>query len=124
MKKKQLRSEPKQTKTRSVSVCFVKPKKKFRFVSVFQTYIETFKTNRTVSKQTEATLNFQKNTKICSLSNCFGWSSVRFGSKKSKQRNSLFCCFGIEAKQPKETISKQTETTQNFLKKYKNMLSI
>ncbi len=47
-----------------VSVCFVKPKTKnfglFRFVSVFRTYIETTETNRTVSKQTETTLNFLK----------------------------------------------------------------
>jgi hypothetical protein len=35
---------------------------------------------QTVSKQTETTLNFLKNTKICSLSNCFGWSPVCFGS--------------------------------------------
>ncbi len=64
-----------------VSVCFVKPKtKKFWYVSVFRTYIETIETNRTFSKQTESTLNFPKNTKICSLSNCFGWSSVCFDS--------------------------------------------
>jgi hypothetical protein len=54
--------------------------KKVRFVSVFRTYIETTETNRTVSKQTEITINFLKNTKIRSLSNCFGWSSVCFGS--------------------------------------------
>ncbi len=42
-----------------VSVCFVKPKQ---------------------PKQTETVQNFPKNTKICSLSNCFGWSSVWFGS--------------------------------------------
>jgi hypothetical protein len=67
-----------------VSVCFVKPKTKsfvlFWSVSVFGTYIKTIETNRTVSKQTETTLNFHKNTKICSLSNCFAWSSVCFGS--------------------------------------------
>jgi hypothetical protein len=61
-----------------VSVCFVKPNTKifglFQFVSVFRTYIETTETNRTVSNQTETTLNF------LSLSNCFGWSSVCFGS--------------------------------------------
>ncbi len=40
-------------------------------------------------------------------------------------------CFGIEAKQQKQTISKQTKTNQNkpektvnFLKKYQNMLPI
>ncbi len=67
-----------------VSFCFVKPKTKkfclFRFVLVFRTYIETNKTNRTVSKQPETTRNFMKSTKICSLSNCFGWSSVCFSS--------------------------------------------
>ncbi len=55
-----------------VSVCFVKPKTKkfglFCFVSVFWTYIEKIKTNRTALKQTETTLNFLINTKICSLS--------------------------------------------------------
>jgi hypothetical protein len=63
-----------------VSVCFVNQKQKIRFVSVFRTYIETTETNKTVSKQTEITQNFRKYTKICSLSNCFGWSSVCFGS--------------------------------------------
>ncbi len=39
----------------------MKPKVKiFRFVSVFRTYIETTKTNRTVSKQAETTLYFLK----------------------------------------------------------------
>jgi hypothetical protein len=57
-------------------------------------------TNRTVSKQTETTLNFHIENKICSLSNCFGWSSENNG-------------FGIEAKQPKQIISKQTKTNQN-----------
>jgi hypothetical protein len=106
-----------------VSACFVKPKTKnfvlFQFVSVFRTYIETTETNRTVSKQTETTLNFLKNTKASSLSNCFGWSSVCFGSietsklavsvKKRNNRNkhfasdsaetsfgSSFCCFESE----------------------------
>jgi hypothetical protein len=58
--------------------------KKFRFVSVFRTYIET----------TETTLNFLKNTQIYSLLNCLGGSSVCFGSIET-------LCFGIEAKQPK-----------------------
>jgi hypothetical protein len=39
-----------------------------------------------------------KNSKIYSLSNCFGWSSVCFGSIKTSK---LF--FGVEAKQPKQT---------------------
>ncbi len=65
--------------------------KQIRFVSVFRIYIETTETNKTVSKQTETTLNFLKNTKICSLSNCFGWSSVCFGSiETSKLVRTLF----------------------------------
>jgi hypothetical protein len=45
-------------------------------------------------------------------------------------QNILTRCFGIEAKQPKQTILKQTKTNQkngkilNFLKKYQNMLHI
>ncbi len=87
---------------------------------MFRTYIETTETNRTVSKQTETTLNFLKNTKICSLSNCFGRSSVYFSSIETQY-------FGIEAKQPKQSISKHTKQTGkalNFLKKYQNMLLI
>ncbi len=82
-----------------VSVCLVKPKTKFlvcfglfQFVSVFWTYIETTETNRTVSKQPEI---FWKNTKICSLLNCFAWSSFCFGSIET-------FCFSIKAKQPKQ----------------------
>ncbi len=69
-----------------VSVYFMKQKTKniglFQFVSVFGTYIET---NRTALKQTKTTPYFHKNTKICSLSNCFGWSSVCFGSIKTSK---------------------------------------
>jgi hypothetical protein len=83
--------------------------------------METTKTNRTVSKQTETTPNFLKNTKICTLSNCFGWSSVCFGSI-----NIETLCFGIEVKQSRQTISKQTKTnwkkTKIFCKKYQSML--
>jgi hypothetical protein len=75
------RKKPKQDLFRLCFFLFCETKnKKFglcRFISVFQTYIET---NRTVSIQIETTLNFQKNTEICSLSNCFGWSSVCFDS--------------------------------------------
>jgi amino acid permease len=56
--------------------------------------METTETNRTVSKQTKTTLNFLKNTKICSLSNCFGWASVCV---------SVHLFFSIEAKQPTKT---------------------
>ncbi len=63
--------------------------KKFRFVSVFWTYIETTETNRTDSKHILVFFrkfwivliqNFLKNTKIWSLSNCFGWSTFCFVS--------------------------------------------
>jgi hypothetical protein len=74
------------------------------FFSVFLTNIETTETNRTVSKQTETILNFHNENKICSLSNCFGWYSENNG-------------FGIEAKQPKQIISKQTKTNRNKLEK-------
>jgi hypothetical protein len=84
--------EPKQTETRYVSVCFVKPKTidfdLFRFVSVFRTYFETTETNRIVSKQTKPNRNnlkFSENTKICSLSNCFGCCSVCFGSTETSK---------------------------------------
>jgi hypothetical protein len=82
----------------------------FRFFSVFRTYIKTTETNRTVSKQTETTLNFLKNTKACSLSNCFSCSSVCFGS--IKHQNSLFRyrsettetnCFETNQNKPKQT---------------------
>ncbi len=67
-----------------VSVCFVKPEeKKFRFVlvcfGVSNLYWNNwnkqncFKTNRNNPK-------FSEKYQICSLSNCFGWSFVCFGS--------------------------------------------
>ncbi len=83
----------------------------FRFVSVFRTYIETtetntcFVTNRNKPKQTEKTLNFLKNTQIYSLLNCLGGSSVCFSSIEPSK-------LGIEAKQPKQTVLKQTEKTE------------
>jgi hypothetical protein len=40
-----------------------------------------------------------------------------FVSVQSKHRNSLF---GIEAKQPKQTVSKQTEKNRKYRKKQKN----
>jgi hypothetical protein len=37
----------------------------------------------------------------------------------------VYCCFGIEMKQPKQTVSKQTEKNPKFSeKKYQNMLPI
>ena len=60
---------------------------------------------RNKPKQTETTLNFWKNFQIYSLLNCLGGSSVCFGSIET-------LCFGIEAKQPKQTVSKQTEKNE------------
>jgi hypothetical protein len=60
---------------------------------------------RNKTKQTEKTLNFWKNFQIYSLLNCLGGSSVCFGSIET-------LCFGIEAKQLKQTVSKQTEKTE------------
>ena len=60
---------------------------------------------RNKPKQTETTLNFWKNFQIYSLLNCLGGSSVCFGSIET-------LCFGIEAKQPKQTVLKQTEKTK------------
>jgi hypothetical protein len=85
----------------------VKPKKKFRFVLVFQTYIETTETNRSVSYQTETNRNnpkFSKKYPYILSFNLFGWVfCLRFN------RNIETFFFGKEAKQPKQTVSKQTE---------------
>ena len=130
MKKIIIRFEPKQTETRSVSglfrfvsVCFVKPKTKdsglFRFVSVFRTYIETTETNRNVSLQTETNQNNPKFSErypnILSFK-LFGWVFCLFLSN----RNIETLCFGIEVKQPKQTVSKQTEKNEKPKKTEKN----
>jgi hypothetical protein len=60
---------------------------------------------RNKPKQTGTTLNFWKNFQIYSLLNCLGGSSVCFGSIET-------LCFGIEAKQLKQTFSKQTEKNE------------
>jgi hypothetical protein len=93
-------------------VCF----RLFQLVSVFRTYIETTETNRTVSKQTETTLSFLKNTKKKLSIKLFllVFCLFRFN------RNIETLCFGIEPKQPKQTVSKQTKTNRNnpkFVKK-------
>ena len=67
---------------------------------------------RNKPKQTETTLNFWKNFQIYSLLNCLGGSSVCFGSIET-------LCFGIEAKQPKQTVSKQTEKSKKRKKRKK-----
>ena len=58
--------------------------------------IEAKQPKQTVSKQTEKkptktgkTQNFLKNTKICSLSNCFVWSSVCFDSIETSKLSVL-----------------------------------
>jgi hypothetical protein len=106
----------------------VKPKtKKIRFVSVFRTYIKTTETNRSVLKQTETTLNFLKNTKKNILSfKLFGLVFCLFWFNRKNET----LCFGIEAKQPKQTVSKQTEKnekngkTLNFLLKNSKICSL
>ncbi len=94
--------------------------KKFNFVSVFRTYIETTETKelfRNKQKQTEATLNFLKNTQIYSLLSCLGGSL--FVLVQSKHRNSLFRyrsettetnCFETNRKKQKKT--KKTKNKQ------------
>jgi hypothetical protein len=86
--------EPKKTETRSVLVCFVKSKaKKFQFVSVFRTYIQTTETNRTVSKQTETNRNNPKfSEKFLPKYALYQTVSVGllFVSVQSTHRNSLF----------------------------------
>ncbi len=87
---------------------------------MFRTYIETPDTNRTVLNQTETTLNFLKNTKICSILNCFGWSSVCFG--QTKHRKSLFR-YRIRNNRNKlfRNKPKRTETTRNNTKFYEKI---
>jgi hypothetical protein len=82
----------------------VKPKrKKFGLFRCFEP--EQTDLFRNKPKQTETTLNFWKNFQIYSLLNCLGGSSVCFRSIET-------LCFGIEAKQPKQTFSKQIEKTE------------
>jgi hypothetical protein len=61
-------------------------------------------------KQTETTLNYLKNSQIYSLLN---WVGLLFVLVQSNS------CFGIEAKQLKQTISKQTEKNEKNEKKTK-----
>jgi hypothetical protein len=69
--------------TVSVGLLFVSAQSKHQN-SLIQYRSETtktnyFKTNQNKPKKTGKTLNFLKNTKICSISNCFGWSSDCLG---------------------------------------------
>ncbi len=80
-----------------VSICFVKLKtKNFGFFRCFEQSRNNWN-KQNCFEQTETTINFLKNTKMCSLSNCSGWSSVCFGSIETSQlsvsrnnRNKLF----------------------------------
>jgi hypothetical protein len=88
----------------------VKPKRKnFALFRCFEPIPKQTDLFRNKPKQTETTLNFWKNFQIYSLLNCLGGSSVCFGSIGT-------LCFGIEAKQPKQTVSKQTEKTEKTKK--------
>ena len=94
------------------------------FVSVFFGVSDLYQNNRNKQNCFETNRNnpkiLRKHTKICSLSNCFGFSSVCFSSIETSKlyRNSI--CFGIEAKQPKQTVSKQTEKYEKNEKTEKN----
>ncbi len=98
----------------------MKPKRKkfglFRYFEPISKQPKQTDLFRNKPKQTETTLTFWKNFQIFSLLNCLGGSSVCFGSIET-------LCFGIEAKQPKQTVSKQTEKTEKYekTKKTKNL---
>ncbi len=112
-KQKKIRFEPKQTETRSVSVvCWFVSWNKKQKNSVCFGVSNLYRNNWTKQNCFETTLKLLKNTKICSLSNCFSWSSVCFGSietlklsvsvKNRNNQNRLF-----------RNKPKQTETNQN-----------
>jgi hypothetical protein len=93
-----------ETKKLKISVCF----------GLFQTYIETFETNRTVLKQTKTTLNFLKKTKQNMLS--------------IKLFRLIFClfrfiqtigtlCFGIDAKQLRNQLFGNNRNNPKFSEK-------
>ncbi len=113
-----VRTETNQNKIRIgfVSVCFMKPKTKnfglFRCFEPISKQPKQTELFHNKPKQTETTLNFLKNTQIYSLLNCLGGSSVCFDSIET-------LCFGIEVKQPKQTVSKQIEKTEKTKKKRK-----
>ncbi len=82
--------------------------KKIWFVSVFQTYIETTETNRTVLKQTETTQNFRKIPKYALYQTVS--VGLLFVLVQSKHCTLCFC---IVAKPSKQTVSNQTKTNRN-----------
>jgi hypothetical protein len=94
----------------------VKPKRKnfglFRYFEPISKQPKQTGLFRDKPKQTKTTLNFWKNFQIYSLLNCLGGSSVCFGSIET-------LCFGIEAKQPKQTVSKKNRKNRKKQKKTK-----
>jgi hypothetical protein len=95
----------------------VKPKTKnfglFRFVSMFRTYIQTIETNRTVSKLTKTTLNFYIKIPKYALYQTVSVGLLLFWFNPNIET----LCFGLKAKQPKQTISKQIKTNRKKRKK-------
>ncbi len=111
------RNKPKQDLFRVCFGLFRETKnKKFRFVSVFRTYMETTETNRTVSWQTETNRNnpkvYEKYPNILSFK-LFGWVFCLFRIN----RNSLLRYRSETTETPKQTVSKHTEKTENKPKK-------
>jgi hypothetical protein len=74
-------------------VCFMKQKTKnfglFWFFEPISKQLKQTKLFRNKLKQTETTLKLLRNTKISSLSTCFGWSSVCFGSIETLKLSEL-----------------------------------
>ncbi len=97
----------KNTKICSLSNCFVGllfvSLQSKHWNSLFRYSSETTETNCFETNCFETNKNnpkfSEKNTKICSLSNCFGCSSVCFGSIETTKPS----VFGIKAKQLKQT---------------------
>jgi hypothetical protein len=111
------RNKPKQDLFRVCFCLFRETKKNFCLFRCFELISKQPKQTdlfRNKPKQTETTLNFLKNSQIYSLLNCLGGSSLCFGSIET-------LCFGIEAKQQKQTVSKQAEKTKKTKKKRKTL---
>ncbi len=113
------RNKPKQDLFRVCFGLFRETKnKKFWFVSVFRTCIETTETNRTVSWQTETNRNnpkcSEKYPNILSFK-LFGWVFCLFRINW----NSLFRYRSETTETPKQTVSKQTEKNEKKPKKTK-----
>ena len=113
------RNKPKQDLFRVFFGLFHETKNKtFRFVSVFRTYIETTETNRSVSHQTETNGNNPKfSEKYPNILSFKLFGSVFCLFRFNQNIETL--CFSIKAKQPKQTVSKQTEKNRKKGKKRK-----